>query len=259
MKRLKTYLLVLCFASAAWAQAPVAEQPQPKSQKELEALQAVFAAIDNDSRIKRAEDVLTNYADTEFRSLMLEIITMAYSEKNDYEKTVVYGERCLEVDPNNYRVMLILGQAIAQRTKEFDLDREEKLKRCEGYAAKAQDLVAKAPKPNPQITDEQWEAAKKDTLAEVRTVNGLVALARKKYDVAATEFKAAVDTASNSNPTNKLQLGLAYVNLGKYDDALALFDQVINDPNLPPVFKQFAQGQKNEALKKKAAAAPAQP
>ena len=41
------------------------KQPTPKSQKEVEALQAMFNAQDPDTRIKAAEDLLTKFADTQ--------------------------------------------------------------------------------------------------------------------------------------------------------------------------------------------------
>jgi uncharacterized protein HemY len=81
---------------------------------------------------------------------------------------------------------------IAQHTKEFDLDREEKLAQVEKYAKTALELLKDAPKPNPNITDDQWTAAKKDFASEAHTALGMGAMARKKYDVAESEFKLAM-------------------------------------------------------------------
>ena len=42
------------------------KQPAPKSQKEVDALNAMFQATDNDGRIKAANELLTKFADKAF-------------------------------------------------------------------------------------------------------------------------------------------------------------------------------------------------
>lgn len=116
-------------AKPAQPSQPVAKQPQPKSKGEADALMAIFNTQDVDVRIKAAEELLTKYVDTEFKTVALQIIAASYQQKNDFEKMVIYAERTLESDPDNYVAMLMLASAIPQRTREFDLDREEKLAR----------------------------------------------------------------------------------------------------------------------------------
>jgi len=64
--------IVLSFALAAGA-VFLQAQPKPKSQKEVEAIQAIFNAQDPDSRIAAAEKLLTNFADTEFKAIALQV------------------------------------------------------------------------------------------------------------------------------------------------------------------------------------------
>ena len=85
--------------------------------------------------------------------------------------------------------MLMLAKYYAIAHRENDLDREEKLGKAEKYANEVIDMMKTPPKPNPQITDEQWAEAKKDSTAEAYNAIGLANLTRKKYDVAAAEFK----------------------------------------------------------------------
>ena len=51
------------------------------------------------------------------------------------------------------------------------------------------ELLKGAPKPNPQISDAQWEEGRKYLIAEAHSGLGLIGLTRKKYDAAAAEFK----------------------------------------------------------------------
>jgi tetratricopeptide (TPR) repeat protein len=157
----------------------------------------------------------------------------------------------------------MLARLTAQRTREFDLDREEKLGKVEKWVKSAEEILKDAPKPNPAITDEQWAGAKKDMLAQGHEALGLAAMARKKYDVAATEFKTAVDSASQPDPATMVRLGAAYNQAGKYDDAIAILDKVLAVQDAHPAVKQFAQAEKVRATQgksggaKPAAAAPA--
>lgn len=242
---------------------PVAKQPQPKSQAEADALMAIFNAQDVDARIKAAEELLAKYADTEFKTVALQIIAASYQQKNDIEKMMIYAERTLESDPNNYMAMLMLASVIAQRTREFDLDREEKLNRAEKYARSAEEILKTAPKPRPDITDEQWAGVKKDFSAQAHEALGLAAMVRKKYDVAIAEFKTAMETGTNPEATVMLRLGAVYSLTGKYDEAIAMFDKVMAITDVHPQVRQIAQAERVRAIQAKAQgakpAAPATP
>jgi tetratricopeptide (TPR) repeat protein len=236
------------------APANVAKQPQPKSKEEVEALQAMFAAQDPDTRIQAADTLLAKFADTEFKSIALFFAAASYEQKGDFEKTIIYAERTLEADPGNYNAMLMLARNIAQRTKEHDLDREEKLGKVTKFAKSAEDALKTAPKPNPQLTDEQWTAAKKDLTAQAHEALGLAAMARKKYDVAITEFKTAIDDAANPDPATMVRLGAVYNLSGKHDEAIAVLDKVMAAADAHPQIKQFAQAERARAVQAKSGA-----
>ncbi|MGA2592772.1 MAG: tetratricopeptide repeat protein [Bryobacteraceae bacterium] len=227
-------------------------QPKPKSQAEVDALKAMFAATTADARIAAAENVLTKYADTDFKAVALYFEAASYEQKGDYEQTVVFCERTIEADPNHYQAMLMLAQNIAQHTKEFDLDREEKLAKVEKYAKGALILIPNAPKPNPTLTDDQWGGAKKDFTAQAHVALGVAAMARKKYDVAEAEFKSAIE--NKADPATMVRLGSAYTLDGKYDDAIAQFDKVMAMADINAQIKQIAQAERVRAIQKKGAA-----
>jgi len=243
---------------------PVAPQPQIKSQKELEAIQKILQAPDDRSRIKAAEELIQNFADSEFKGFALQMATLSAQQLNDYEQMMVYGERTLEVDPNNFAVMLTMASAMAQRTRKFDLDKEEKLQRATDLVNKAMGILENAPRPNPQVSDQQWEAAKRDFRAQGYEALGLVALAREDYPKAIEWFKKAIDTGVSPNPATKLRLAAAYNMVGNHDEAIATLDDVLADPQLHPQLREIAQNERLRAvqlkeLKAKQAQQPAQP
>src|SRR5260370_31851627 len=88
--------------------------PQPKSQKELDAIKAMFEAPDPDARIKAADFLMTKFADTEFKPLAMFVTADAYERKGDFEKITAWCEKTLEVDPQRYSCMLSLSRGIAK-------------------------------------------------------------------------------------------------------------------------------------------------
>ncbi len=237
---------------------PAQKQPQPKSKAEYDALMAMVQAADADTRIKAAEELVTKFADTEFKSLALYYIAESFQMKGDHDKTILYAERTLEADPNHYQAMLLLSNILAQRTREFDLDKEEKLAAAEKHAKKAMELIPAAPKPNPNLPDEQWEAEKKFNTAQALQSMGMIAMARKNFDSAIDLLKKAADTAPSGKEGYLVRLGVAYRQAGKYDEAIATLDQVMNMADANPQFKQFAQAEKARATQAKSAAKPAE-
>ena len=85
--------------------------------------------------------------------------------------------------------MLLLARQYANHTTEFDLDKEEKLAKATKYANDAMGVIPNAAKPNPQLSDAQWEGFKKDYMSQAHEGLGMIADVRKKYDVAATEYR----------------------------------------------------------------------
>jgi len=243
---------VAVIAGGLLAAAP--KQPQPKSQKEVEALQALFNAQTPDARIAAADALLAKFADTEFKAVALQVAAASAQQKNDFEKMVIYGERTLEADPENYAAMLMLAQGYAQRTREFDFDKEEKLSKAEKYANNAIALIAKAEKPRPDIPDEQWNNAKKDYTAQGHEALGMAAGVRKKWDVAISEYKAAIDAASTQDQATFVRLAAAQNEANKPDDALATLAKLTAMPDLNPAVKQYADQEKNKAMKLKSGA-----
>jgi len=114
-------------------------------------------------------------------------------------------------------------------------------------------LIPTATKPNPQLTDDQWANLKKEDTARGHEALGLIAVARKKYDDAAGEFKLATETSPEPQAATFVRMAGAYTDGGKPDQAIAALDKVLAMPNLPDQIKQVAQAEKTRAEKVKSA------
>ena len=224
-------------------------RPQVRSSQEADALLTVFKTSDPDARIAAAQNALLRFPETEFKTVVLQVIAASYQQKNDFENMATYSVLVLQADPQNYLAMLMLASGLAQRAQESDPAREEKLEGAERFARGAIELVKTASKPRPDLPDAAWEQAKRDFISQGREVLGLVALQRKNFEVAVTELEAAVKSAANPDPKIAVELAAAYNGSGRYSEAIAILDKVLADPNLHPRIRQFAQTERARAGK----------
>ena len=119
---------------------PQAKIPTAKSKEEQAAVFALNSAqSDPDATIKAAEELMTKFADTEFKELALLMEARAYQMKGDADRAQIFGERVLEVNPKNFQAMLMVGESLVQHTRENDLDKEEKLGKSERYLNQARE------------------------------------------------------------------------------------------------------------------------
>lgn len=253
-------LRTAAFATAAFATIiPVFAQqqaagPKPKSQKEVQALQKVQAAAQQnnpDAEIQAINDVLENFKDTEYKNMLLTMAMDAEARKGDYEQTIVWGERAVQADPTNIQAYDTLAQDIAQHTRDTDLDKDKSLQKVKDYANKALDLLKNASAPPAGVPADQWPDLKKDLTSQAHEALGMAAAVNKNYPEAVNELKTASTEASKPNPVTLARLAQAYNGAKQYDDAISTADKVLAMADAPATVKQFAQQQKDLATKLK--------
>jgi tetratricopeptide (TPR) repeat protein len=223
-----------------------------KSAKEGEAVQAVLSATNPDQKIAAVDSLLSKYKDTEFKAIVLEMAGEAYQQKGDSANAIVYGNRALDADPKNFQAMLLVAGQLAQITKKFDLDKDEKVKRAKKLADDAIATVNATAKPNPKLTDEQWAGIQKDLVAQAHETLGVLAGVDENWPLSITEFKTAIDNAANPEVTTMVRLAATYNYAKKYDDAIATADRVLATPGVPDNLKKIATDEKARAAKAKA-------
>jgi tetratricopeptide (TPR) repeat protein len=199
-----------------------------------------------DGVIAAADDLVTKFADTEFKEIAFLLAAQAAKQKNDSAKAQVYGERVLQINPKSFQAQVLLGELIVRETRETDLDKEEKLGKAEKYFKDSVTAVKTSPKPNPQITDEQWADAQQQVEGEAHNGLGMAALVRKKYDVAIAEFKSASEI-DPKEPAYQARLASALLSGGKNAEAIVVADKLLAMPDVHPQIKTLATQIKNQA------------
>jgi tetratricopeptide (TPR) repeat protein len=255
--RFPAYAMALALVGAqGWAQQPAQQTgPHPKSQKEVDALKKVQAdqqAQNWDAELTDINYVLENFADTEYKAMLLDMAIQAAQNKGDYGQTVAFAEQATQVDPNNVEAYVKLAETIALHTRENDLDKDQSLKKVDTDAHKALDLLKTDSAPPSGIPADQWPAYKKQLEGQAHDALGMADDVAKKFPEATDEYKAAI--AVYPNPIILTHMAKAYIDAKQFDDAIAADDKVLAMADAPANVKQFAQEQKDSATKMKGAA-----
>jgi len=213
LKSLFVAVAVFALTSSLWGQ-------KVKSKKEGEAINAINAATTVDDRIKAIENVLNTFKDTEFKSMLLQMAMQLEVQKGDYAQVMFYGDRILADDPKNPLALVTMAGETARRTREFDLDKDEKLNKAEKWAKDGIEFAKTAPKPQ-----------------------------ANKYDEAIADYKQSIAVAGTPDAATWLRLGQAYEDASKWDDANDAFDKAASAPNASPQVKNIAASKKTEVAK----------
>jgi tetratricopeptide (TPR) repeat protein len=231
--------------SSLLAQAP--KGPTAKSDGEKKAINTMLqSANDPDAAIKAAEALLTDFADTEYKEIALSVEATSYQRKNDKVQAQVFGERVLEMNPHNFGMELLVGELIAQGTKEFDIDKDAKVAKATKLLNGAMDDIKASPKLNPQMSDADWTAAQQYEIAEAHNGLGTLDLALKKYDDGVKEFQMAWEGDPEQDAYGT-RLASALLSAGKPAEAITVCDKLLAKPNLHPQIKQVVTSIKTAA------------
>src|ERR1017187_8459467 len=91
-----------CLMAQAPPPAQAAKAPSPKSKAELEALQALQAAVaDPDKTIAAPNNLIPNFSDNDFKGVALYLQADAYQRKGVPDHMLLFAERVLEVTPHD--------------------------------------------------------------------------------------------------------------------------------------------------------------
>jgi len=235
---------------AAPAESPVAPQPAPQSQEEIDAINGVINTTTAAERIEAVRQFVIDFPDSEFLPAILQDATTTAQLMNDYDKLLLYGEQTVEADADNFVALIAMAGALAQRTREFDLDKEEKLGRAEEYANRALEVLEGAPRPNAAVTDEQWEADKNDYRADAHAALGFAAMAREDHEKAVEEFGKAVEVGTTHNSTTQLMLARELSVVEQHAEAVEVLDALLASPQTPDQIRQLAESQREYDLSK---------
>jgi tetratricopeptide (TPR) repeat protein len=196
--------------------------PQAKTQPEFDAYQAaVKNANDAAAMEKSADDFAAKFPDSELRVLLYRVTMHDYQSANNAEKMADMAHKVLQIDPDDPEALIGAAEVIAERTRDTDLDKDQRLAEAQKDAQRALQTVdtdVAIPAGTPQ---EKIDAYKGFLRSSAYSVLGTIAFNQKNYAEAEGQFRKSIDALpSQPDPVVVLRLAIALDNQGKYPEAL---------------------------------------
>ena len=124
--------------AAAPAAAPQGKRPpQAKTQPEFEAYKAAKALTDPAALEKAADDFAVKFPDSELRPLLYTAAMSLYQQANNADKMMDMAKKVLTYDADEPEALLGVAQVLAERTRDTDLDKDQKLAEAKKDAERA--------------------------------------------------------------------------------------------------------------------------
>lgn len=215
--------------AAGAATPPAAKRPpQAKTQPEFDAYKLAAAATDAAAMEKAADDFATKYPDSELRIILYKTDMHLYQNANNAEKTEAMGRKVLALDPDDPDALTVVAEVIAERTRDTDLDKDQRyaegLKMAE-HALSTVDTDVAVPPNTPQ---EKVDAFKSGLRAQAYSTMGTIGYNQNHFPEAQADFQKAIDAfPSQPYAPDILRLALALDKQSKYEEALKFANRAV--------------------------------
>jgi tetratricopeptide (TPR) repeat protein len=196
---------------------PVSAEEEAAIKKFRDAPMADAAAKD-----KLGEEFLEKYPQSRYRPDVYSWLVKGYLSLGQVDKMEAAGDKELALMPNDAQTLAIVGSTLPRAMSASTPDPDKRLAKAETYSKKALEIMPTYPKPD-NVTDEQFTAAKNQTMALAYSGLGIVAIRRGKFAEAIPNLEQSVKLDPNPDPVNYYLLGLANVKASHFDDAVAAF------------------------------------
>jgi tetratricopeptide (TPR) repeat protein len=205
---------------------------QAKSKEEMQAYQDAFAIPDPAAAEAAADAFSAKYPTSELRvSLYMRVMNL-FGQANNTEKVIATGRQAIAADPTNPVPLVQVASALAESTRDTDLDREQRLAEAAKDAQAAIDNLETGLLVPSNADPVRVEAVKHSIRTMAYDTLGMVDLDRNDYAAAVTNLQKAIDE-SNGNPE-----GVLYLRLSVAQDKLQQLPQALDSANKAVQYSQ---------------------
>jgi tetratricopeptide (TPR) repeat protein len=215
-------------APAPGAAPAVKRPPQLKSKPEQDAYTAAAANTDAAGLEKAADDFATKFPDSEVRVLLYEQAMRLYQNANNAEKTEAMGRKVLNLDSDNPEALVTVAEVIAERTRDSDIDKDQRYAEAMTMAKKAAetvdtDISIPANTPQPQI-----DKYKGLLRSNAYSILGTIEFKKDNFVAAQEDLQKSIDVYPlEPDPVVVLRLALALDKQQKYPEALKVANRAV--------------------------------
>jgi tetratricopeptide (TPR) repeat protein len=202
--------------------------PQAKTQEEFAAYKAVVALTDAAAQEKAAEDFAVKFPDSELRTLLYRAAMHSYQHVNNDDKTMALAQKLLTYDADDPEALLGVAQVLAERTRDTDLDRADRLAEARKDAQRAL-VTVDTDVPTSGYTAEQLNGYKGFLRSEAYTILGTIDFNNKAWGDAEASLKKSIEAFPQQvDPLAVFRLSVALDMQNKYPEALKYANQAVD-------------------------------
>jgi len=206
----------------------VKRPPQLKTKPEQDAYTAAAANTDAAGLEKAADDFATKFPDSEVRVLLYEQAMRLYQNANNADKTDAMGRKVLSLDSDNPEALVTVAEVIAERTRDSDIDKDQRYAEAMTMAKKATetvdtDISIPANTPQPQI-----DKYKGLLRSNAYSILGTIEFKKDNFAAAQEDLQKSIDVyPTEPDPVVVLRLALALDKQQKYPEALKVANRAV--------------------------------
>jgi tetratricopeptide (TPR) repeat protein len=211
------------------AAAPAAKRPpQAKTQPEFDAYKVAAAATDPPALEKAAEDFATKFPDSELRVLLYKNAMRLYQNANNSDKTEAMGRKVLSFDGDDPEALVIVAEVIAERTRDSDIDKDQRFGEAAAMAQKATQTVDTDVQVPPGTPQDKLDAYKGMMRSQAYSILGTIDFKKENYPAAEQNLQKSIDAyPSDPDKVVVLRLALTLDKEQKYPEALKVANRAV--------------------------------
>ena len=215
--------------TAGQTAAPAGKRPpQAKTQPEFDAYKAAAVITDPAAQEKAADDFATKFPDSELRALLYKQVMHGYQAVNNADKMLALSRKVLTFDPDDPEALLGVAQVLAERTRDTDLDKDQRLAEARKDAERAL-VTIDTDIPTAGQTQDKIDAYKGFLKSEAYAILGTLDFNAKAWVAAEQNLKKSIDAfPQQPDPIAIFRLSVALDMQNKYPDALKYADQAVD-------------------------------
>ncbi len=202
--------------------------PQAKTQDEFKAYQDVVAKPDTAQMEQAADAFAQKYPNSELRTVLYTGLLNTYRNAGATDREIAVGRKSLAIDPTDPVPNVLVALALAQSTRDSDLDKDDRLNEAAHDAQRAIDNIDTGMAVPPNTPPEKVDSAKKSILEMAYETEGTVAMTKKDFPAAEAAFRKGLDVTKNEpDGVLYLRLAIALDNQKRYPEALEATENAI--------------------------------
>jgi tetratricopeptide (TPR) repeat protein len=279
MTRAAMTIVVLALATGAWAQQPTTKEPpaqsgtaqpatpavgkrppQAKTQPEFEAYKTAAATQDPAALLKATDDFAAKFPDSELRIILYKTAMRGFQQANDGDNMMETGRKVLKIDPDDPEALVGVAEVLAERTRDSDLDKDQRLDEALKLAQRATETVdtdIAVPAGTPQ---DKIDAYKGFLRSSAFSIMGTIQYNKDKYPEAESYYRKSIDAyPSQPDPVAVLRLALSLDKQEKYPEALKEANHAVELTQDSTNIGKLARQEKDRLAKLTSGGAPVAP